>query len=661
MMSDVEIEVVQGEEQFEGEELLEILDEAQLKEAVDYLKKEYSQATSEMDQRNKKLIKWRKNMEAVASDAPRSTPFKNSSNVTVPVTQTITQSLYAQVKGTFTARKPLWSIETYNKNDEVIQRNKVVEKYLGILAESPYDLDMANVLNDLIFEAMLAGGCFPKVTYGVESWKVKNASGGEEKEVVWHDGPKVTVAPLERVKYRRGVSEISRLPWIAIDYPMTKTELQERAAKGIYDPDAVELVLSEERTTPTETEEQEQIAEAYSSGETTGLFDISEVYFYFDVDGSGVPVDLLFTIHMGTGAVLKQQYNSLGARSIVSAKYIHRPSALTGRGTGQMTESMQDEVTGLHNMRNDNVKVAGMRMIAVRKGSGFGAKREVFPGCVWEVENPADDVRPIQLGEVYPSSLASENQGWSIAQRAVGVSESQMGFADTTLGSRDTARGQMMRVQRGDTILGSVVDGLRNTLSQIGMLVWMQCVANRERVIAREKAAERLNEEELGSLEEALKMEISEVPLKMNFIVKTTEAERTYEQQRMNVMTLSQLFAQYAEKTVPLAMQLYSPQGLQMQQQAPELYNYLGRLLAGSGKLMESIFEFFGVYDTANYVPDPDRLDEMLDMMRGAAQSLQGMPQIAGGANGEAAVQAGPAAGVMPAEGMATGETGQMY
>jgi len=244
------------------------------------------------------------------------------------------------------------------------------------------------------------------------------------------------------------------------------------------------------------------------------------------------------------------------------------------------------------------------------------------------VENPREDVNAFQLGEVYPSSLQSENLAWSLAQKAVGLSDTQMGFADQTLGSRDTARGQAMRLQRGDSILGSAADGMKNTLSQIGMLVWMQCVANKDRVLAREKIAQRLDEEELNLLGESLNMEITEVPLKMQFVVKTTEAEKTYEQRRMNVMTLSQLYTQFATQTIPLAMQLFGPQGMQMQQQAPELWQYMARVLTGSGKLMEDIFKFFGTYDTKNYIPDPDRMDEMLDMIAGAAQGLSGMPQI---------------------------------
>lgn len=638
-MSDIEIVNVDSESDIEVEELQEILTGEDLKKASEYLKKEYDQASSEMDAKNQRIIKWRENMEALASNAPKHSPFKNSSNVVVPVTQTLGQSVYAKVKGTFDARKPLWSLACSLKDEEQQKIFKTAEKYLQMLAASPTDLNMEEVLNDLIMETMLAGGSFPHVVYSVESWRVKDTAGGE-REIVMHDGPQVIVRPLERVKYRRGVSKIQRLPWIAVEVPLTEMELRERASKGIYDPAAVEKILGESRTTPTDPEQQQQQAESFDSGETVALYDVCEIYFYWDVDGTGVPVDLLFTMHMGSGTVLKQQYNSLGIRNLVPARYIHRPNSLTGRGVGQLTESMQTEVTVLHNMRNDNAKTAGMRLLAVKRGSGFGARRELYPGAVWEFDNPQTDVQAFQLGEVYPSSLQAESQGWGIAQRAVGLSDNQMGFADQTLGSRDTARGQAMRLQQGDNILSNVTEGLKQVLSEIGMLVWMQLVANRERVIARERVALRLSEEEIGQLEQALGMELNEVPMRLKFTVKTTEIDRTYEQQRMNLLSLSQIYTQYATQTAPLAQMLFGPQGIQMQQQAPEAWKYMGRILVGSSKLLMKIFEFFGINDVGEYIEDPEVLDDQLDAMAGAfaapgaapaAPGAPGVPPMGGG------------------------------
>ena len=186
-----------------------------------------------------------------------------------------------------------------------------------------------------------------------------------------------------------------------------------------------------------------------------------------------------------------------------------------------------------------------------------------------------------------------------------------------------------MRLQRGDTILENITEGLNNTLSEIGMLVWMQCVANKERVMAKEQIAGRLSEPELALLQEALNMELSDVPMRLAFNVRTTDAEKTFEAQKQSVLALTQIYASYAQQTIPLAMQLFGPEGMQMQATAPELYKYMLRVMTGSGRLMEDVFKFFGTKDVGEYVPDMQLLDQLLDTVGAVGSSFQGGGQVA--------------------------------
>lgn len=646
MSDQITIEVVPDESGLPQSEFQEILTGPELERAVAHLKSEYEKAKNEMDGRNKKVIKWRQTMEAIAADAPKTQPMKGSSNITVPLTQTLTQNLLAKVKGTFDARDPFWTVESQRTDSESTAMFKVIQKYLNILADSPNDLDLEEVKKDLFGEAVLVGGAFPKVIWSTDKWRVIDPVMGE-KEVTFHDGPQIVVIPVERCKYRRGIGKISRLPWIGLDTPLTEYELRQMAAHSEYDPEAVAKVLAETRTAANDMEAQRQKAEWFDETEQTGLYDITEFWFYWDIDGSGVPVDLFFSIHVPSSTVLRQQYNTLGQRFVVPAKYIHRPFALTGRGTGQMTEAMNDEATNIHNLANDNMKIANMRMFATKRTAGFQKEIEIYPGKNFQLDNPREDLVSIPIGEIYPSIQQAENKSWAIGQKAIGLSDNQMGFADSTLGSRDTARGQAMRLQQGDSILGSVIEGLKSTWSQIGMLVWMQCVANKERVMDKERKAMRLSQEELNLLDQALSMELTDVPMRMSFTVKTTDAEKTFEQQRQNVMALTQIYAQFAQQTIPLAMQLYGPEGQTMMQAAPELFKYMERVMIGSGRLMEDVFKFFGVKDSQEYVPDQTRMDQMLDALGAVGESFMGAGAIPGAA-GPGPLPGGGAAGLGP-------------
>jgi hypothetical protein len=633
MSDEVTIQVVPDDvaQQSTGQPGLEILQGDPLTEAVKYLQEQYNTAKSELETRNQKVAKWRRNVEAFASDAPKNSPFQGASNITVPLAQTIWQGVYGKIRGTFDARDPFVSVKPLRSDEPSLQMFKTAEKYLNILAESPSDLNWPKVKDDIIGDNVLCGGIFVKVPYTVAEWRVKDAR-GSDSAVVYHDGPEIVPIPLERAFLRRGIPDIARLPWIATDTPMTENELRAGAGKGEYSLEAVTTILKDKRTSATDNEAQQQEAEFFDSQETMGLYDITEVYFFWDVDGSGVFVDLLFLMHMPSGAVLQQQYNVLGKRFITSGKYVHRPFALSGRGTGQLTESGQTEVTAIHNMRNDNMKIANMRMVLTRRNSGLKANEKIWPGKIIEVDDPQKDVREFQLGEVYPSSLEAENTSWSIFQKASGISDTALGFADSTMGSRDSVRGSAMRLQQGDSILASAALGMKTMFSEIFQMVWLQLIANKDRVMARERLAKRLSDQELVDLEQALSMTVAEVPMRMAFVIKTAEADKTFEAKRQSMLSLTQIFAQFSQQTIPLAMQLFGPTGQQMKAQAPDMFNYMARILTGSCSMMEDVFKFFGQYNAMDYVPDLSMIDKFLDAQQqigatlGGAGAAMGLP-----------------------------------
>lgn len=618
----VEVELeLDSTEEINAESLtIDILSGEELEKAVDYLVQEYSIAKNEMDSRNQKIKKWRSNMEALQSDVPKTSPFQGATNVNVGVTQMLTQPLAATIKAVFKDKKPLFNVTSIRRNEEDINVFKAVSKYINLLADSPTDINMAKIINDLVDETVLIGGSFPKVGWLTEISMVMGEN-GEQSEIVWHDGPSVTVVPAEKVVYRRGISDMQRLPWIAVEHSLTEYELKERAARGIYSD--VEEILTTSRTEPTDLEGQQQEAEYGDSVSTMGLYDVVEFWFKWDITGSGIATDLVFIIHTESKTVLKQQYNKLGVRTIANCPYISRPNTLLGRGTGQLTEGYQAEVTGWHNLRGDNAKIANMRIVAMKRPLSLKSVMKIYPGAVIYTDNPMEDIVPKQLGEVYPSSLQAEMQGMSYAQRTVGFSDIQAGFADTMMKSRDSVRGSLQRLQTGNGILAQTIENIAEAISKVGMFIWLQCVLNKDIVISREEQARRLSSEEIEDLKIALNIPMAEVPTRMAFFVQTTDPDKTYDMQRQNLMVLTQLFSQFGNQSITLASQLFGPGAEQMKSQAPELWAYMMRILVGAGKLMSDMFEFFGFPNTKDYVPSMDQMDKFLDMMQTASNALR--------------------------------------
>ena len=634
-MSD-EVEVIIADET-EGEvnEYSEVIsDEDELNEIAGELCRKYNRERAARGEKEQTWAKWRRQAEARPGRRKKNFPYPNASNVSPPLSQMIGQGIFAYLKGMYDAVDPPWYIAALRESDRtLLKQAEVLTKYFNMMSKSRLDLNLSAFKRDFLNEIATMGTCFVKVPWTTEPWHFKSETNGVEETVsaTLHDGPELIAIPVEDVVYPENWTEIQKMPWFAHDIAKAEYELKDLATRGVYDSDAVERVINgaSQLASDVRREQEEEIMQ--SSPDRQGEFILSEFYFYYDSDGDGIHEDLVFTVHVPTGTVLRQDFNRFGYRMVSAGTFIKRIYTLEGRGTGQTTEFQQDEIEGIHNTRNDNMKFSNMRMLAVRRGS-LRENEAIYPGKIFVTDNPREDINPIQLGEVYPSSLNAEQQTISYARESSGLSSTMSGFADQTLGSRDTYRGQAMRAQKGTSIFNTIAEGLNECFSEVGMMIFFQLVHNRERVVRKEREMGRLNEEEITILNEALNMNVRDVPSKLAFHIRTSNVDETYEAKRQNMLSLTQLFSQYAQQVSPLVMMLFGQQGAMMQQQAPEAYKYMMSIYVGSTKLMSEVFKFMGEDDPLKYVPDIKKQEFILEMMNKMSNdmvdSLQGAGQM---------------------------------
>lgn len=616
MADNEEIEVVEGEGPPGGPFQDIIEDEKELESLIEDLSGKYEQARSSRMEKEHTWAKWRRQFEARPEQGQKNHPYPNASNVSPPLALIIGQSLWAHLKSMYDAIDPPWYVEPLQEeNDELLRQAEVLTKYYNLLSKSQLDLNLSKFKRDYLQEIAVMGTCYVKVPWTAQPWHFKRDEVAEEEvNAMIHDGPELIVVPVEDLVYPENWPDIQTMPWVAHDVPRAKYELQDMATRGVYDADAVDTVLQYGgREVGTAERTKEELTQ--SDPDRKEEFVVTEIYFFYDADGDGLNEDLVFTIHVPSGAVLRQDYNQFGYRMISAGNFINRTFSVEGRGSGQTSEYQQDEIEGIHNVRNDNMKFSNMRMLAVRRGT-FRENESIYPGKIMLTDNPKEDIVPIQLGEVYPSSLQAEQQTMSYAREASGMASIMSGFSDQTLGTRDTARGQAMRMQKGMGLFSTIAEGLNGSFSEIGMMVFFQLVENRDRVIRNEREARRLSEDEIDVLDTALGMKVSEIPAKLSFRIRTSDVDETYEAKRQNMLSMTQLFSQYAQQVTPLAMQLFGSQGQQMKKMAPEAYEYMLSIYTGSTKLMSEVFKFFGEEDPGKYMPDIRKQEMLQDMMR---------------------------------------------
>jgi len=640
-MSDEGIVVEVEEEVTPRERGYKILPEEDRKRVVQQLQTEYAEGQSEVAERKIKWDKWRRQRQARSEFERKDYPFPNASNVSVPLTRINTQTLFGKLKGAFMSKDPMWTTKALRDSKEDYEVARVLTKYMNILAKSPSDLNVKQKGNTIFMEGGLLGFQWVKTIWSKVERSFMVREGDIDKEVTAkvHDGPDMVVCPPEDIIYKHTWGDINYVPYFFHDIHLPWHVLQQRANDDVYE--NVEELEKWSRDAGDRTEEERaRRIDVELSNES--VWDITEAYFYWEINGK--LCYLIVTLHIPSGTILKEQYNTLGFLPFEPLVFIHEPYVLEGTGIGLACEHMQDEIDAIHNMRNDNMKIANMRMFVARRTGTIKPNEKMFPGKILFADNPKDDIVPFQLGEVYPSSSQAEGMTIMYSQKATGMNDPMSGFSDQTLGSRDTFRGQAMRLEQGHGILSSIMENMVEGFSNVAKKIFFILVQNRDRVIENERVRKRLTEEELMILEYALSIPYDEVPFRLSFEIRTTDVEQTFEAQRQNVLALTQLYAQYANQTMPLVMQLMGSEGQAMQQKAPDLYNHMLSIYIGSTKLIADVFRLFGEEDTEEYLPSTEKMEMVRDIMNKLNELA-----MQGGLNAAGQNQRGPGAGAQGA------------
>lgn len=598
----------------------EILTDAeQEKEVVEDLIGEYNAALAATDNQVELWNKYRKMRSGKVTKEEKNTPYPNASNMMVPYSLILVQNTAGFIQMTFN-RHPLWTIGAIQPSEEDIRVAKTLTKYFDIIASSKRDMNAYKKLKTISTDVSTLGASFVKIPFRKQQWVFKK-SPTEQINATLRLGPDIVPIQREDFIFPFGYDDIQNMPWCAHVLHLTRYEMMMRKQSGAYDSDVVDEIIDQPRTDFTTSDAMALVARGRSDNHTE-VYDVGEFYRYMDVDGDGIPEDVILHIHIDTKKVLKKQVNSLGIRPFVPYGYIFEPFQVEGRGVCETVDPVQTAINQVHNMRYDNMKFANLRMIAVKRVGQMGVKESVYPGKVWRVTDPKNDVVPIQFGEIYPSSVNEEHELVNYGNQAAMMPEIRSGFADQTLKSRDTFSGSSMRLQQAQGLFQAVTDSFSDSIALTGEIALYQMCAHRNEIIAMEQKLQRLTTEEIQDLDKVLSIPIEEIPLRLTFTIKTTEIDKTYDAQVQSLTMMAQMYTNWAKEIVPFTMMLFGPQGAQMQAQAPDAYAANLAIYVGSTRFMQEILRFFGKPDSDEYLPNikkQEALLKIMDIMNGQA------------------------------------------
>jgi hypothetical protein len=633
------------------------------REILGFLSEQLEASIAAREGRVKKWIKWRRQREATPEPAAGEHILDNASRIQPPLTQIHAQTAYSKVKGYYdTTKSQFWQVKSASNRPQDHADAKLITKYLGLLANSQMDLNMEKVKRIVSDEASFMGLLMVKVVWDTLEWKFKSDENGdgvaETMAMTFHDGPSIIPISQEDTYYPPFWDDVQRMPWIAHELHYPLHEFQNKIADGYFEPPTDDRGIDIDpkswlREDFTESEEANEKIRGFSA-RALKVIDLMEFHFFWDIDDDGMWEDLIWTVYMKTKTVVRMVYNSIAAREFEPFGFIPRSFMLESRGVGQICESLQDEVSGTHRLRNDGMKLATIKMLAMRRQVLRENKNTIYQGKVWITDNPREDMQAIALGEVPASSLESENMIWSLTAQAVGISSVDRGFSDPTLGSRDTFKGQQLRLQQSENIMSTVIESTSESWARVGMLVFFQLVRNSKRVIWNERKLQRLTDDEITQLETILSMPMSDVPRRLKFEIYTTDIENSYESRRDTIMKLMELTFQVQPQLTQLSQAVFGMQGMQLKQQSPEAWNQLLEIYVGSVNLLKEVYIFADFNDTENYIQDVSKWEKLIEILRTTnAQQLSSLNTMQGtnGGMNAGSVNAPPPGGSAPGGG----------
>ena len=226
---------------------------------------------------------------------------------------------------------------------------------------------------------------------------------------------------------------------IELDY-LNAGQLWTLVDKGIFDGDAVKKVIEYGESTVAADYNSARLLEQTSrSGmshpDTTSdalQYAILERYARIDVDGSGIPADVILWVHKETSELLRATYlyrtSPAGMRPFFKADFHKRHGQDWGVGLPELLYTLQQELDAIHNMKIDFGLLTSMPMYFFRPTSNMSdEKLPLEPGTGIPLDNPQSDVFIPSFGNRTVFQEREEQFLLSQIERLVSISDLNLG------------------------------------------------------------------------------------------------------------------------------------------------------------------------------------------------------------------------------------------
>lgn len=324
-----------------------------------------------------------------------------------------------------------------------------------------------------------------------------------EKEVIKEEiieTPHIGRISLDDLVLPVGQGDPQTAEWCIHKIPMTAEDIKERADDGKFDIEAAEELLSRGASGSTGNEtavrDVRDELDGYSRGQNK-TYTILERYgklyvepelddLEYDKDIKKRTQEVVVWVDEESGIMLGWTYlyriSPSGIRPIFRGDFIRFPDRSHSVGVGEALQGIQKATNSIYNLRQDNGVLASTPFGVYRASSGLKPdKWQISPGQFMPVDDPMNDIRPIQIPFLPNFGYMEEDRLNTYAERMMTISDLNLGRSPAKVGMFRTASGAAAVQSESGIQLEINFDRLARTLSRLLQALFQLC---RERMPA---------------------------------------------------------------------------------------------------------------------------------------------------------------------------------
>lgn len=612
---------------------------------------ELQTAKSDRAEKEEDWIRYAKVYGHKPKNKERTFPWKGAANYVAPVAATDIDTTAAGLMGTIFGAPNLWTCE--GLRPDRLEFAARLEEFLEWAQEA--ELGMYDVTADFIFELVKLGTGVLKQRYRREEklmWEWRESqtgmSGGQPQTLqqmvrrLAVDRPDVCWTPLANWYAPAGSKDVQSALWCAERVNLSYTQLEARVRQGIYQPDTLTKVGAYWRAQQPVSEfanyEQAQQALDHFLPSHKDTFEFFEYWTNFDILGTGEPVAVTCTIHIPSNTYARIDFNPFfhQEKPYSSARFLRKEGSIYGIGLCEMLEGTQEVVSAMECQRLDNGTLRNIQAFKGRRGSGVREDTPIWPGRIVLMENPQEDLLPLQMGFEAQSTLQEEEFLLNYASRRSGVSAWTQGGAGEPAISYSAATTTIEMLKQGKLRLDQTLREIQKALTETGQRV----VELYQQFNQGGKPYLVMGDKDGEVMEQVLSFPLDSIRLSVAIKVTSTNAALNRETKIRTDQIILGLVMQSYQQMFQAMTVVVNPQV------PPPLRALAMQMIQGGTILVRRILDAYGTQDLDQIIPDLEQLGAATNSLAGALPPggpVATVPQPgAAGANGTQGPSAAP-------------------